>query len=516
MSRMIKNPITRRDFMRSVPSFFAAAAAASCSRSKSQKKPERRPPNVLFIFADQLRADICGAYGDYRLKNILTPNIDRLAGQGVTFTNALSSAPKCTPFRGMLMTGKYPTHSGLVINFVHVSPEQNPDCIANIFARNNYETAFIGKWHLAAGGWRNPGHTELPDITDNFVPPGPARLGFQYWAAYNFHSDFNNYYYYHDEDKRIFSEKFETDTLVDQAIGYMESRKNSDKPFFLMVAPHPPHPPYRPSHTPEGYLKKVVSDPLWSPNVPEEERIKHKKRLRCYLAMCKNLDDGIGRLMKFLDESDLSEDTLVVFTSDHGEMHGSHGRYNKKVPFAESVDIPLFLRWPGVIPAGQKVADLYTPMDHLPTLCTLCGLEIPDGIDGDDLSDAVLNRAGRVQKKEALMATYVSGYNTFTSGKPYLEWRGVHTGRWTYFRWLRYPDHLKTDEEMYDNNADPYQMKNLVFSEGHSIRLDSLRSTLARLLAEAHDEFLPGTAYADWYDADRRLIRTAMGPVGKV
>ncbi len=515
MRRKIKDRVTRRDFLRSVPAFLAAASVASCSRSEPPKKPGFKPPNVLFIFADQLRADICGAYGDAQFKNIRTPHLDRLAGQGVTFTNSLSTAPKCTPFRGMLMTGKYPTHSGLVVNFVHASPRQNPDCIAHIYARNDYETAFIGKWHLAAGGWKNPGHTESPDIADNFVPPGPARLGFQYWAANNFHVDFNDYWYFRDEDTRIYSEKYETDTQIDQAIEYMESRKDSDTPFFLMVAPHPPHPPFRSTHTPAGYLEEVTHDPVWTPNVPEEEKEKHRERLRCYLAMCKNLDDGIGRLLKFLDESGLSRNTIVVFTSDHGEMHGSHGRYNKKVPFAESVDIPLFMRWPGVIPAGIKVDDLYTPMDHLPTLSSLCGLSIPDGIDGIDLSAAAMNRAGRSVRNEVLMGTYVSGYNTFTSGAPFLEWRGVHTGRWTYFRWLRRPERAEAAEELYDNEADPYQMTNLVASADHSERLDSLRNKLTVLLAKAHDDFLPGTAYADWYDADRNLIRTALGPVPK-
>ena len=154
-------------------------------------------------------------------------------------------------------------------------------------------------------------------------------------------------------------------------------------------------------------------------------------------------------------------------------------------------------------------------MDHLPTLCSLCGLDIPEGIDGVDLSDAVIDRAGRTARNEVLMGTYVSGYNTFTSGEPYLEWRGVHTGRWTYFRWLRRPEHAETDEELYDNDADPYQMNNLVFSADHAELLDSLRNKLADLLDEAHDDFLPGTAYADWYDADRNLIRTGLGPVKK-
>jgi arylsulfatase A-like enzyme len=488
-------------------------ASLSSSGGLAAGRPAAERPNVLFVFADQFRADLCGVYGDKALKNITTPHLDRLAAQGVTFAHALSTAPKCTPFRGMLMTGRYPTHTGLVVNFVHASAKQNPNCIANVFARGGYDTGFIGKWHLAAGGWRNPGRKPQPDTAENFVPPGPGRLGFDYWAANNFHVDFNDYWYYRDEDKKLFSERYETDTQIDQAIEFMSERKRSSRPFFLVVAPHPPHPPFRKTHIPEGYLEKVPEDLKWSPNVPEEVKERHKERLRYYLAMSKNIDDNIGRLTQFLDESGLAENTIVVFTSDHGEMHGSHNRYNKKVPYAESVNIPLIMRWPSRIPVGRRADDLYTPMDHLPTLCNLCGLAAPPEVDGISLKDVVLGR-GSSGRKAVLMGTYVSHYNTFTTGKPYLEWRGVHTGRYTYCKWIRQPAHTDTDEELYDNYNDPYQMKNLVRSEECAGMLNDLRKTLKELLAKAHDEFLPGTAYAEWYDEDRNLIRTALGPVG--
>lgn len=501
--------IDRRQFLRAV---VTAAAVAPSVHATGAQRPTAKRPNVLFVFADQFRADLCGPYGDPKLKNIATPHLDRLAAQGVTFTHALSTAPKCTPYRGMLMTGRYPTHSGLMVNFVHASATQNPNCIAQIFGRAGYDTGFIGKWHLAAGGWRNPGHTQAPDTADNFVPPGPGRLGFDYWAANNFHCDFNNYWYYRDRDEKLFSKKYETDAQIDQAIDFMKERKDSASPFFLVVAPHPPHPPFRESHIPKGYLGSIPEDLRWSPNVPEEVKTMHRERMRFYLAMSRNVDDNIGRLMKFLDESHLTEDTIVVFSSDHGEMHGSHGRYNKKVPYAESVNIPLIMRWPGKIPAGSKAEDLYTPMDHLPTLCSLCGLDAGPEVDGISLKNAAMG-LGFVGRKDVLMGTYVSGYNTFTTRVPFMEWRGVHTGRFTYFRWIEKPAHSDTDEELYDNVTDPYQMKNLVGSPAHDQTLNHLRQRLKVLLAEAHDAFLPGTAYADWYDKDRNLIRTALGSV---
>ena len=207
--------------------------------------------------------------------------------------------------------------------------------------------------------------------------------------------------------------------------------------------------------------------------------------------MSKNVDDNIGRLMRVPRRiRSWAEDTIVVFSADHGEMHGSHGRYNKKVPYAESVDIPLFMRWPGKVPAGSKAGVPYTPMDHLPTLASLCGIDAPPEVDGISLKNAVLGR-GSVDRKDVLMGTYVAHYNTFSTRRPFMEWRGVHTGKFTYFRWIEKPANAESDEELYDNDNDPYQMKNLVNSPAHAETLNHLRGRLKALLAEAHDEFLP-------------------------
>jgi arylsulfatase A-like enzyme len=170
------------------------------------------------------------------------------------------------------------------------------------------------------------------------------------------------------------------------------------------------------------------------------------------------------------------------------------------------------MRWPGRIPAGRRESALYTPMDHLPTLCGLAGLDVLAGIDGTDLSAAVLGR-GAASRKEVLMGTYVSHFNTFTTGKPFREWRGVHTGNYTYFRWLKLPGEPEASEELYDNEKDPYQMCNLVEDPAQAGRLDYLRKRLEELMAGAHDAFQPGTFYASWYDENRNLIRTGLGPV---
>jgi arylsulfatase A-like enzyme len=466
-------------------------------------------PNVLFVFPDQLRADMCGVYGG---RNIATPNIDRLASEGVVFTNSVSTCPLCTPYRGMLQTGRYPTHSGIIINFVEASHAQSPHCLADLFGAAGYQTGYIGKWHLAAGVHKGGNPTTgaatcalADDVDYDFVAPGPQRLGYRHWQAYNFHYDYYNYWWYEDEPKMRTSDRYEADTETDQAIAYMEKCRQSARPFLVTVAPHPPHPPFTSSYTPEGYWERAPEKPWWPPNVPADNPCTDDE-LRCYLAMIQNADDNLGRLLDYLESSGLARNTIVVFTSDHGEMMGSHGRVQKMVPYAEAINVPLIMRWPQRIAPGIRVDALQTPMDHLPTLCGLAGLSIPSEVDGIDLS-AVVTGMGSDGRDGVLIGHYSSSELLLETGTTWPEWRGVRTKQHTYVRWLA------GAEELYDNLTDPYQMENLAEGGSASEVLVRLRSRMSDLLAAAHDDFRPGSGYADWYDDCRNLVRTALGPV---
>src|SRR5690242_16539833 len=240
-------------------SLLGAAAALGAAPADANR------PNVVFFFPDQVRAQDVGYNGG---KNAATPNVDRFAGQGVVFNNAVSTCPLCTPYRAMLQTGRWPTLSGGVMNWVNLP--STGQSLGDVFARGGYDTAYIGKWHLAAGGRagtldRNkPGK---PQAESEFVPPGPTRMGYQYWAAYNFHTNFNHAFYYRDTPERLIMPKFETDSETDFAIDYMKSRAGSGRPFFLTVSPHPPHPPWQPNQTPPGALERTPKDLYWRPNV---------------------------------------------------------------------------------------------------------------------------------------------------------------------------------------------------------------------------------------------------------
>ncbi|MFH1844390.1 MAG: sulfatase [bacterium] len=513
--------ITRRRFLGSLALGAVTLPLGACS-PRTAKRPVSGPrrPNVLFIFHDQLRADACGPYGG---RIVATPNLDRLAAEGVTFTNAVATCPLCAPYRAMMMTGRFPTHSGTVVNGVQVNPRLRG--LGHTFRNAGYATGFIGKWHLAPGRTRyyppevaqaGPGadHRAIWERVGRehpnaeFVPPGPERLGFDYWMAYNFHQDFNRPWFYGDTPEKIHLDGFETDVETDLAIAFMTRNGDGPDPFLLVVAPHPPHPPLLPANSPPGYLKRIPEELPWSPNVPELHPHRQDPRAaRCYHAMIRNADDNIGRLLAFLEESGLAENTIVVFTSDHGEMLGSHNMSGKCRPYAEAVNLPLLIRWPGRIPAGIIRETIYSPVEHLPTLCGLTGVMPPPGVDGLDLGAAVLG-GDDIERPGVLMANYSSNFSRFETGTLQPEWRAVRTRRYTYIRWLR--DGV---EELYDNPGDPYQMINLAGQASDPEILSRLRLLLADLLATAHDEFLPGTAYADWYDHRRHLVHTALGPV---
>ncbi|MGH9631315.1 MAG: sulfatase family protein [Bryobacteraceae bacterium] len=465
--------------------------------------PDNEQPNVLFYFPDQLRVQEVGYNGG---KNIPTPNIDRLARQSVTFTNAVSTVPVCTPYRAMLQTGRWPLLSCGFMNFANLP--STGQSMADVFAKGGYDTGFIGKWHLAAGrltGTLKRGDPPSAPKESEFVPPGPMRLGYQHWEAFNFHANFANAFYYRDTSERLFMKGYETDAETDMAIGFMKQRAEAGKRFFLTVAPHPPHPPWRPDQTPPDALAATPEKLYWRPNVKGRKDTPVYDP-RCYYAMVKNVDDNVGRILDFLDESGLADNTIFVFTSDHGEMLASQGRYNKMVPYAEALDVPLLIRWPRRIKAAAKSSTLFTPMDFFPTLATLCGLEVPSIVDGRDLSQQVLTQSGP-EHDAVLIANYVSHWDYPETMTDWPEWRGIRTSQHTYVRWLN------GAEELYDNAADPYQLRNLFNGRQGPAVLDPLRARLKDLLRDSHDEFLPGNRLGEWLTRERDFTRNADGPL---
>ncbi len=197
--------------------------------------PGRPSPNLLYIFADQLRYRSCGYAGDPLAR---TPNIDALAEESLSFSNAVSGHPVCAPYRASLLTGKYTTSTGMVINELRMNT--NHRCIGHVLTENGYDTAYIGKWHL----WANQlGHHY--DVENSYTPPGPDRLGFDgYWAAYNFHHEYVDAYYHTDSPEKITLKGYEPDGQTDLAIERLRAATDLQKPFAMFLSYGTPHDPW--------------------------------------------------------------------------------------------------------------------------------------------------------------------------------------------------------------------------------------------------------------------------------
>ena len=508
---VMNNPCTRRSFLAGLAAAPLLAGAQKATR-----------PNILVILPDQVPAHELGVYGG---RNVPTPYLDRLAAQGTTVTNGLSTCPLCAPFRGMMLSGRYPTHNGMLLNWLESNP-RDPS-LARSLGAVGYRTGYVGKWHLNAGKMKRDGlfmsaevrkleaeadYSHRPRVEQEYVkahpepeyvPPGPARRGFEYWAGYNFHTAFNHAYYYRDTSERLLMPRYETASEADMGIEFMRQSAASSQPFFLVVSMHPPHQPWIPGSIAPGSMARVRQELVRRPNVIPKNAPTPRGDCRCYYAMLGSVDDAVGQLMDYLDVSGLARNTLVIMTSDHGEMMGSHGKWEKMAPYEESIRIPLIFRWPGHVAAGKKLDVLFTPMDHLPTLLALAGGSAPAGIDGIDLSGVLLGHSS-AERDAALIANYSSHWDYFHSEWPWPEWRGVRTKQHTYVKWY------SGREELFDNEADPYQMQDRVESDHQTVA--RLRKRLDELLQDAHDEFMAGPAYASWYDNERNIIRTGLGP----
>lgn len=436
-------------------------------------------PNVVFVFADQWRGEATGFGGNPAVR---TPNLDRLAAESLNFTNATSGFPVCTPYRACFLTGQYPHTHGLFLNDAHLEPNGNG--IGDAFARGGYDTAYIGKWHVNGRGRSSP-------IRKQF------RQGFEYWKVLECTHDYNDSAYYDGtSDRKLVWDGYDADAQTDDAIRYICEHDNT-RPFFLVLSWGPPHNPYETA--PESFRDMYrPSEVALRPNVPRECETKAREELAGYYAHCSALDACAGRLLAALDTKGIADDTIFVFTSDHGDMLWSHGLERKQKPWDESVRVPFLLRYPRAFGrTGRAIGDLFIDSpDIMPTLLGLSDVPIPPTVEGLDYSDHIV-RDTRPEEPCAVLACYhpfgewPRGARGGVFGLTGREYRGVRTQRYTYVRTLDGPWLL------YDNAVDPYQLTNVIEHPAYAETRLYLDDLLSRRLAARGDEFLPGTVYVD-------------------
>lgn len=470
----------------------------------------RRPPNLIYVFADQLRFSSCGYAGDPLAQ---TPRIDAFAAESVSFPQAVANSPVCAGYRATLLTGLYTTSHGMVINELRLNPHQR--CLGHILTQAGYETSYIGKWHLYAD---QLGHHYEPK--NSFVPRGVHRLGFDgEWRAFNFHHENYGTYYHTETPEKIFYGPgvYEPEAQTEYAIDFIRRASADEDPFALFLSWGPPHDPWGPDNVPARFWERFEgilfpNPPNYHPDNDEpycdawarlsaEDRAHLAEWRRGYYAQTASLDELFGRLLDSLQASGVAEDTLVIFTSDHGEMMGAQGRRAKNIFYEEACRIPFLMRWPnGGVGGGQARNTCLSTVDILPTLCGLLELAPPAGIEGMDLSQSVLGLPG--SEPEAVLLQGCGAVANWDDGH---EWRALRDQRFTYAVYR-----VDGRELLFDHQADPYQLNDLAADPAHVNTLEHYRTQLKERLAAINDTFEAASWYRDhWTDGDRHIIRSA-------
>jgi arylsulfatase A-like enzyme len=422
-------------------------------------KNRSHSPNVVLFFTDQQRWDTTGVHGN---PLGLTPNFDRMAGRGTHFANAFTCQPVCGPARACLQTGLYATQTGVYRNGLALRPDAVT--LAHLFGDAGYDTAYIGKWHLAS---------------EQRVPPD-QRGGYQHWLAANtteLISEAYNTVLFDGDGQTVKLPGYRVDATTDAAIRYVQ--EHPDRPFYLMLSFLEPHfqnhlDDYPP---PDGYREPYTG--RWVPPDLATLGGSTHQHLGGYYGMVKRLDEALGRLLDALKSLGLSEDTIVLFTSDHGCHFKTRNDEYKRSCHESSIRIPLAVQGPG-FDSGGRIGELFSTVDIPATLLDGAGLTVPDQMQGRSALRLLRGeRAGWPEEVFVQISEAQVG-------------RAVRTHRWKYS--VVAPDKdgssdpasdRYVEEFLYDLQADPYELSNLVGLESHAEVTAVMRQRLARRMAEA-------------------------------
>lgn len=415
-------------------------------------------PNVVIFFTDQQRWDCSGLHGN---PLDLMPNFDRMAMEGTHLFNAFTPQPVCGPARACLQTGQYATTNGVWRNGLTL--RDDAQTLATLFGDAGYRTAHIGKWHLA---------------DTNPVPP-EQRGGYQYWLGSNiieFTSSKYDCVVYDNDSKPVKLPGYRVDGLTDAAIRVIDAWQ--DEPFLLCLSFTEPH-----QHNydgsfpaPDGYAERYAG--RWLP--PDLAALKGDahQHIGGYYGMVKRLDEAFGRLLDALKSLDLDRDTIVVFASDHAcHFRTRNGEY-KRSCHESSMRVPCAMRGPS-FDSGGRVQQQVSLVDIAPTLLDAAGLDIPDEMQGR--SFLPLTRDANAQWRDEVFAQYSeSGIG-----------RVLRTPRWKYSvrvadskGWREPTAEDYVEEHLYDLDADPYELRNLVGYKSHAEVSAELRERLLARMKE--------------------------------
>ena len=449
-------------------------------KTETQKKP-----NLLIIQTDEHNFRTLGCYRDLMTKDqadvwgignvVETPNLDRLAKEGAICTNYYSSSPVSTPSRSSFQTGLYPIAAGAPINGMPM--KQNLTTFAEVLRQDGYQTDYVGKWHLA--GVRH----------QDTIIMGPGSAFGYMDRTYQFESEHNKWVETIQQPNVITisnrppkpgeNREYMTDYLTNRCLELLERDKN--KPFCMMLSipdPHSPdiaEEPYKSQYkdlelqaplTMEPSL--VDKRPKWGVGGKNESGDFDPQSVKEYFGMVKCIDDNVGKILQFLDDNGLTENTIVVFTSDHGDMLFEHKRVNKDLPYESSARIPFLIRYPNKIMTGKVIRNTYTTCDFAPTILGIMNeKQIPE-VHGINEAKVFLNKEKEV----------VSNRVVYMTDSPFNEWTAATDGRYKLVL------SCKETPWLFDLKKDPSELVNRYSDPEYKEIANQLQKELLRQMKE--------------------------------
>ena len=422
-------------------------------------------PNVIVYFTDQQRWDTTGAHGN---PLNLTPNFDRLANAGTHIDASITCQPVCGPARSCLQTGLYATQTGCWRNGIPLNPDLKT--LAQYYKEAGYQTGYIGKWHLGTG---------LGAVPQN------ERGGYEYWLGANlleFVSDAYDCVLFDEDDQPLKLPGYRVDAQTDAVIRYVDEKKDDDKPFFLFVSYLEPH---HQNHVddyppPAGYRERYTGK--WVPPDLQQLGGSTGQHLGGYLGMVKRLDEALGRLDDALYSVGIKDETIILYTSDHGCHFKTRNDEYKRSGHESSVRVPTLFSGPGFQMGGRR-QEVMSLVDLVPTLLDACGIDVPEVMPGRSLMPRL--RGSREDWDNCV----------FMQISESQVGRAVRTKRWKYGVVAHERDgetessaDTYTEDYLYDLYSDPYELQNLIECQSHDPVADHLRSRLLAKMEEAGEQ----------------------------
>lgn len=463
-------------------------------------------PNIIFVFPDQLRGSAVQFRG---MEPVQTPHLNKFAKESIDLPQCASNYPVCSPFRAMLMSGQYSFKNGVYGNCQSFTAPNNCElptdkiCWSDVLRSAGYELGYIGKWHLDAPykPYVDCGNNRGKIAWNEWCPP-ERRHGFQYWHSYGTYDNHMNPLYWDTDSKRndfSYVKEYGPKYEVDRAIDYISNKggkmRDVTKPFALVISMNPPHTGY--DFVPQKYKDMyrdldVDSVAQRFPNVPPANSKNGKffrNALRNYYAQITAVDDNFGRLMNYLDSEQLTQNTIVIFTSDHGDCMGMHEHVGKNVPYECAMSVPCLIRYPEKLKPRMDSSIFLSSPDFAPTMLGLCGLQsrIPPSWDGFDWS--------RKLENPALTGTFPDGqlYIHITTGYPVKDHiKRLHDSGmrgWRNAEWIYYIERNQGNDKEYlfNRNSDPFQLRNI--ASEHPDVCEKLKAKVYHALTQYQDQY---------------------------